>query len=697
MPVTTQLPPDWSNIFLINIAFLHVNMDVSDYLLNVFNSEKQSDLFDNFLRAIPDFVYLLDLEDSKITYLNEKTGIIAYYTAEEVLSLDKSFFPVKNYDNREVFFEKINKLFDNTDEGQHRSFILELLTKEGKRHTVRNRATLLKKNNKGIASKVVVIAEDITQETEYEEQEKQKQLQLNNAESVFMYGSWEWTLGTDYVIWSNGLFDIFGYDATEYPDSKMAYGVYGQHIVAEDKQRVTLISQDAIANKKLSYEFEHRIIDENGNRKLLAVRGRCYLDEEGNVGRILGTSEDITKLEELKNSLKYKIEELKKAHEELEKAKDLFKEAEALANYGSFDWDAEKDIILWSDGLKRLFAGNDILKLPVPLHYSFYESRIHKDDINKIKEIVKEAIKAKKPYSFEHRLINLDGIEKTVHTQGWVTTNENDKLLKFIGNTVDVTEMKVYEKDLKYKIEELNRSNQDLEQFAYIASHDLQEPLRKVMAFGDRLNIKYGEQLGSDGQFYLSRMLDAASRMKILMENLLSYSRVSTKTEPFELVDLGLTIESILSDMEIKIQDVDAQITMMPMPTLNALPTQMQQLFQNLITNALKFIKPNVKPIISIEAYETDFEEVIHLGVPFKHDKYYKIVVSDNGIGFDEEYNEKIFLIFQRLHGRSEFEGTGLGLAICKKIVDNHQGYIIAKSELNKGATFTVYLPHEEL
>lgn len=697
MPITTQLPPDWSNIFLINIAFLHVNMDVSDYLLNVFNSEKQSDLFDNFLRAIPDFVYLLDLEDSKITYLNEKTGIIAYYTAEEVLSLDKSFFPVKNYDNREVFFEKINELFYNTDEGQHRSFILELLTKEGKRHTVRNRATLLKKNNKGIASKVVVIAEDITQETEYEEQEKQKQLQLNNAESVFMYGSWEWTLGTDYVIWSNGLFDIFGYDATEYPDSKMAYGVYGQHIVAEDKQRVTLISQDAIANKKLSYEFEHRIIDENGNRKLLAVRGRCYLDEEGNVGRILGTSEDITKLEELKNSLRYKIEELKKAHEELEKAKDLFKEAEALANYGSFDWDAEKDIILWSDGLKRLFAGSDILKLPSSLHYSFYESRIHKDDINKIKEIVQEAIKTKKPYSFEHRLINLDGIEKTVHTQGWVTTNENDKPLKFIGNTVDVTEMKVYEKDLKYKIEELNRSNQDLEQFAYIASHDLQEPLRKVMAFGDRLNIKYGEQLGSDGQFYLSRMLDAASRMKILMENLLSYSRVSTKTEPFELVDLGLTIESILSDMEIKIQDVDAQITMMPMPTLNALPTQMQQLFQNLITNALKFIKPNVKPIISIEAYETDFEEVIHLGVPFKHDKYYKIVVSDNGIGFDEEYNEKIFLIFQRLHGRSEFEGTGLGLAICKKIVDNHQGYIIAKSELNKGATFTVYLPHEEL
>lgn len=672
-------------------------MDLSDYLLNVFSSEKQSDLFDSFLRAIPDFVYLLDLEDSKITYLNEKTGILAHYTAEEVLSLDKSFFPVKNYKNREDFFDKMNQLFNNAEEGQHRSFTLDLLTKDGKRHIVRNRATLLKRNKEGIASKVVVIAEDVTQETEHEEYAKQKQMQLNNAESVFMYGSWEWTLGTDYVIWSNGLFDIFGYDATEYPDSKMAYGVYNQHIVAEDKQRVALISQDAVANKKLFYEFEHEIIDEKGNRKLLAVKGRCYLDEEGNVDRVLGTSEDITKLKELKNTLKYKVEELKKAHEELEKAKDLFKEAEALANYGSFDWDVEKDIILWSDGLKRLFAGNNISKLPTILKYSFFESRIHKDDTDRINEIVQESIKTKKPYSFEHRLINLDEVEKTVHTQGWVTTNENNELLRFIGNTVDITEMKVYEKDLKYKIEELNRSNQDLEQFAYIASHDLQEPLRKIMAFGDRLSTKYGEELGSDGQFYLSRMLDAASRMKILMENLLSYSRVSTKTEPFELVDLGLTVEGILSDLEMKIQDVDAQITMMKMPTLNALPTQMQQLFQNLITNALKFIKPNVKPIISIEAYETDFEEVSLMGVPFKHDKYYKIVVSDNGIGFDAEYAEKIFLIFQRLHGRSEFEGTGLGLAICKKIVDNHHGYIIAKSELNKGATFTVYLPIEEL
>ncbi len=672
-------------------------MDLPEYLLKVFCLENKSDLFDSFLRAIPDFVYLLDLEGQKINYLNEKVGVLAHYTEEEVLSLDKNFFPVKNYENRQTFFESISKLFKDADEGQHRSFTLDLLTKEGKKHIVRNRGTLLIKNKNGDASKVIVIAEDITDETDSKDREKHKQIQLNEAENLFNYGSWEWTVGNDYVIWSNGLYDIFGYDATQFPDSKMVYGVYTQHIISEDRQRIIDISRDALKNKKLFYEFEHEIIDEKGERKLLSVKGKCFLNDRGEVVRVLGTSEDITKLNELKNSLEFKIEELKKAHEELERVRDLFKEAEALINYGSFEWDVEKDIVQWSDGLKRLFAGKDISKLPANIDYEFYLSRVHEDDVDRINEIIQKSIENKKPYSFEHKLINLDGIQRIVHTQGWVTTNEKNKSIRFIGNTVDITEMKVYEQDLKHKIEELNRSNQDLEQFAYIASHDLQEPLRKIMAFGDRLSNKYGEQLGSDGQFYLSRMLDAANRMKVLMENLLSYSRVSTKEEPFELVDLGITIESILSDLEMKIQDVDAEITMSSMPTLNALPTQMQQLFQNLISNALKFVRPNVKAVIAIEASEVDIKEMSLLGFPFKNNKYYKVTVTDNGIGFDNEYAEKIFLIFQRLHGRSEFEGTGLGLAICKKIVDNHQGFITAKGELDKGAVFTVYLPDNEI
>lgn len=668
-------------------------MDLSQYLLDVFSSQKQTDIFDNFLRAIPDFVYLLDLTNGKITYLNEKTGVIAHYTEEEVLSLDKTFFPVKNFVDRQAFIEHISMLFKEAKEGDMRSFLLELITKEGKRHIVRNRGTLLKTDPQGIATKVVVIAEDITIETESAESERQKQNQLNDAERLFNYGSWEWYLGTDYVTWSNGLFDIFGYNGAHYPDSRMEYGIYKKHIVPEDREKVQTLSLNAIANKKVFYEFEHEIIDLKGNRKLLGVKGRCFFDSKGEVVRVLGTSEDITEVKKLKNTLKYKVQELSVAYEELKKAKDLFKEAESMMNYGSFDWDVEKDEIQWSDGLKRLFAGKDVNNLPQKLNYEFYKSRLHEDDLVKVNDIVEEAIIRKSSYAFEHRLIDMDGAEKTVNTRGWVVVSEEGKVIRFIGNTLDVTEIKAYERELEHKLEQLNRSNQELEQFAYVASHDLQEPLRKIMAFGERLSSKFSEELEGDGKFYISRMLDAANRMKILMENLLSYSRASRKIEPAEFIDLGVVVENVLSDLEMKIQETNANITIAHLPTIKALPTQMQQLFQNLISNALKFVKAGEVPVITIDSQEVSKQELKMLTFQLKAKKYFKIIISDEGIGFDSEYAERIFIIFQRLHGRAEFEGTGLGLAICKKIIDNHNGHIIAESTLNQGARFTIYLP----
>jgi light-regulated signal transduction histidine kinase (bacteriophytochrome) len=334
--------------------------------------------------------------------------------------------------------------------------------------------------------------------------------------------------------------------------------------------------------------------------------------------------------------------------------------------------------------------------LPEKIDYNFYQTRLHEEDLPRVSDIVNQAIIQKSAYAFEHRLYDLDGVEKTVNTRGWVVVNEVGKVVRFIGNTVDITELKVYEKELENKIEELNKSNQQLEQFAYIASHDLQEPLRKIMAFGERLSSKFAGQLPDDGQFYINRMLDAANRMKILMENLLLYSRASRKIEPVEQVSLNEMVETVLSDLEVKIQETDATIEVLPLPRVQALPTQMQQLFLNLISNALKFVLPNEKPRIRIEAFEATKQELKDLNFPLKAKKYYKIIVSDEGIGFDSEYSEKIFVIFQRLHGRSEFEGTGLGLAICKKIIDNHHGYIKAESVLNEGSKFMVYLPNIE-
>lgn len=233
---------------------------------------------------------------------------------------------------------------------------------------------------------------------------------------------------------------------------------------------------------------------------------------------------------------------------------------------------------------------------------------------------------------------------------------------------------------------ELKRSNKELEQFAYAASHDLKEPLRKVTGFGERMEKHCGDRLGEKGKDYLERMTNAAGRMSDLIDDLLTLSRVSTKGEPFQRVDLEDIIANVLSDMQICIQETDAEIEVGDLPDLEADPTQMRQLFQNLIGNAIKFRKEDVPPAVRIEG------EIVQEG---DNEECCRITVEDNGIGFDEQYLDKVFTIFQRLHARSEYRGSGMGLALCDRIVKRHGGSITAESERGKGATFIVTLPRE--
>ncbi len=251
----------------------------------------------------------------------------------------------------------------------------------------------------------------------------------------------------------------------------------------------------------------------------------------------------------------------------------------------------------------------------------------------------------------------------------------------------DITNEKKAELDLKEYNEALKRSNRELQDFAYIASHDLQEPLRKVMAFGDRLKSKFGTELGEQGNDYLNRMHNAATRMRALIDDLLAYSRVATKAKPFVPVELNTVIKNILSDLEVRIKESGARVEVDDLPAIEADKMQMRQLFQNLISNALKFHKVDSPPQIKISVVKEKG------GHQYIGRDYYCILVQDNGIGFEEKYHDKIFSPFQRLHGRTEYEGSGMGLAICKKIVERHGGRISASSEPGKGSVFKVCLP----
>ena len=239
--------------------------------------------------------------------------------------------------------------------------------------------------------------------------------------------------------------------------------------------------------------------------------------------------------------------------------------------------------------------------------------------------------------------------------------------------------------------EELQRSNKELEAFAFAASHDLQEPLRKIRAFGDRLQQKYAAELGERGADYVMRMQAASARMAVLIDDLLSFSRVTTKQKPFVEVDLNQVMKRVLDDLDYAIEESGAEVSVERLPSIDADASQMSQVFMNLIANSLKFRKSGEPPIIKITA-----EKVIS---PLADDKreWCCIKFSDEGIGFDPQYADRIFNLFQRLHGRDEYSGTGIGLALCRKIIERHGGSIDAESELGRGATFILRLPVSQL
>lgn len=252
------------------------------------------------------------------------------------------------------------------------------------------------------------------------------------------------------------------------------------------------------------------------------------------------------------------------------------------------------------------------------------------------------------------------------------------------GLEQEIAKRQKAEKGLQEYSESLAQSNQELQDFAFVASHDLQEPLRKIQSFGDLLESEYGEQLG-DGKEYLDRMRHAAARMSTLIEDLLAFSRVATKNRPHVSVDLKTVVKEVVGDLEDRINRTEGKVKVQALPVVLADPTHMRQLFQNLIGNALKFHQEGVPPIVKVYAKRPKASEPFHT-----------IYVQDNGIGFEEKYLDRIFSVFQRLHERDKYEGTGIGLAVCRKIIERYGGTITAESKKGQGSTFIITLPKEK-
>ena len=377
------------------------------------------------------------------------------------------------------------------------------------------------------------------------------------------------------------------------------------------------------------------------------------------------------------------ISEEVEANEKLTKSQQLLSQAELLAEIGSSELDYKTGKFLWSDGFYKIHGlepnGQEITN-------EVSEQFLHPDDRFKIKLLEEAFIKNLDHLELDSKIIRADGTVREISSYWKYTYDNNGKPLKMYGVVQDITERKAQESQLKLlnaelisKAQKLMSSNNELERFAYVASHDLQEPLRNISGSLQLLKLKYQDQLDERAQEFINYSIDSSKRMKELIIDLLEFSRVDNKNLEIQSFLLNEVLEEVLTTLKPDIKQEQAVIEVSNLPVINGIKTQIVQLFQNLLGNALKYKNKDRNPYIKIESIENQNE--------------WKITVTDNGMGIDNRYYDKIFLIFQRLHKKTEYHGTGIGLAICKKIVENHGGTIGVTSEIGKGSCFYFTLP----
>jgi hypothetical protein len=455
----------------------------------------------------------------------------------------------------------------------------------------------------------------------------------------------------------------------------------------DDIEFASRVVRNAVIDR-MPYGMECRMQRADGEWRWLLNHGIPRFSSNGEFLGFVGSSIDIT--------------EHKKNQQELQNALEQVRLSKEAAELGTFDMDLEKGTMHWDDRCRTLFGISH--HGTVTYEKDFVEG-LHPDDRERITKVIDQLfIKfiSNGDYDVEYRTVGAeDGVLRWVRAKGKVYFNESDKPLRFIGSVLDITDKAMAIQKIEGLVEErtrelaqandsllqankeLQRSNANLEEFAHAASHDLKEPVRKIHFFTHQLKQQLSSHINENEMRSFSRIENATQRMGNLIDDLLLYSHVSQRPHEKEGVDLNEKVQQALEDLDLDIEEKGAVINAGKLPLVKGYRRQLQQLFQNLISNAIKYSKQNVPPHIEIKA-----EEVKRAGKP-----YHLITVADNGIGFEQEYEDKIFQMFSRLHGKSEYSGTGVGLSIVKKVVENHNGFIKVKSKPGEGSTFEIYLP----
>ena len=514
--------------------------------------------------------------------------------------------------------------------------------------------------------KIIGTCLDISELKETTQRLSQNEALLKEAESIAHNGSFEWFNGVDHIFWSEELFRIHGYAPNAF---NVDFQFYKKLIHPEDLEKCEKL-KIKIAGSKKNFNLEYRIIRPNSEVRYIYLTAKVILSKNDGINKIIGNLQDVT--------------ELKNAAILLEKTESIYKTiASNVPDSIVLMYDKNLQLILFDGPMLGSIKFKNELYPGIPLSEIFHDEEFIQNHDILTQAFDGHEFQIEKDFEQENKTFIID-FKPVINSSG--------DIFNVMVVMHDITEIKKFQKSLESKVEELNTSNQDLEQFAYVASHDLQEPLRKIRAFGDRLQTKLSSNITDEGLDYIKRMQSASERMQTLIDDLLTFSRITRTDEGYVEVDLHDQFQKIMEDLEFTIEKKNATLDLMVNHHIYAIPGQIRQLFQNLVSNAIKFTLDGKPPIVEIksEILRGDTFDEPQLQ---KNKDYCKITVQDNGIGFEQQYGEKIFELFQRLHTRTEYQGTGIGLAVCKKIVEKHNGIIKVNSKPGEGTLFSVILP----
>lgn len=457
--------------------------------------------------------------------------------------------------------------------------------------------------------------------------------------------------------------------------------------VHPDDAQATIDAWKEAVTKRGPFVFEHRVLMKNNTWGLFSIRAIPLLNEDGSIVEWVGVHTDITAREKAEAAIR----------ESEQRFRTMAEGTEILIGVSD-----ESSNATYFNNAYTALTGRESEKL---LNFGWIDL-VHPEDRQEFVDEYLIAFERRKPFSRELRILNKENEYRWILVKAQPRLQTDNSFAGFISSGIDITEQKDSAVSLEKKVAErtkeladanhqLQQSNIELNQFAYIASHDLQEPLRKIRTFAEMLKVGLVDIPEKAGN-YLTKIQASSERMQTLVNDVLKFSLLSKEREKFEYVDLNKTVADVVGDYELLIEQKGAKIKAGGLPVVHAIPLQMNQLFTNLLSNALKFSSKERQLAISIRSKKLSEEEAQRYHELNEDKVYYAVEFDDNGIGFSQQHAKQIFTIFQRLHGRTEYDGTGIGLAMCKKIVANHHGTIFATSKMNEGASFTIIIPENQ-